>query len=143
MANVFWDTNLFVYLFQGHEALADKVVQLRQRMRERRDNLLTSALAIGEILVKPEEKADEAAAERYMAFFANSGAVQVIPFGLGAARRFASIRRDRSISKADAVHLACAASAGVDLFITNDDGLSRKLVSGIHFITSLERAPYF
>ena len=38
------------------------------------------------------------------------------------------------------VQLACAAAAGTDLFITNDDRLSRKNVRGIHFIQSLDKA---
>ena len=41
----------------------------------------------------------------------------------------------------DAIQLACAASVGIDLFITNDDRLSRKNIPGINFITSLARAP--
>ena len=40
----------------------------------------------------------------------------------------------------DAIQLACAAAAGVDLFITNDDRLSRKHVADVKFIASLERA---
>ena len=38
------------------------------------------------------------------------------------------------------IQLASAATAGVDLFITNDDRLSRKHVPDVKFITSLERA---
>ena len=39
----------------------------------------------------------------------------------------------------DAIQLACAAAGGTDLFITNDDRLSRKNVPGIAFIQSLQR----
>ena len=35
------------------------------------------------------------------------------------------------------MQLACSAIAGVDMFITNDQYLSRHVVSGIHFIQSL------
>lgn len=45
-----------------------------------------------------------------------------------------------AITAPDAIQLACAATAGVDLFMTNDDRLSRRLVPGVKFITSLERA---
>jgi predicted nucleic acid-binding protein len=41
----------------------------------------------------------------------------------------------------DAIQLACAAAAGIDLFITNDDRLSKFHVQGIHFITGLDQAP--
>lgn len=40
----------------------------------------------------------------------------------------------------DAIQLACAAQVGVDLFITNDDRLSRLTIPGIQFLVPLERA---
>ena len=55
MTRVFWDTNLFVYLLEGGE-LAARVKQVRTRMLERGDQLMTSALTLGELLVKPLEK---------------------------------------------------------------------------------------
>jgi hypothetical protein len=39
------------------------------------------------------------------------------------------------------MQLACAASAGVDLFITNDARLHSKQIHGIQFIVPLERVP--
>ncbi|SRR5579875_109797 len=47
----------------------------------------------------------------------------------------------KTFGGAEAIQLACAAAAGMDLFITNDDRLSRKRVPEIKFITSLQRAP--
>ena len=55
MSRVFWDTNLFVYLLEDKGELTDAVVSLRRRMIERSDELLTSTLTLGEILVKPIE----------------------------------------------------------------------------------------
>jgi predicted nucleic acid-binding protein len=109
-------------------------------MLERGDRLFTSAFAVGEILVKPMETGQRAVAERYLAFFRHP-AVTVIPFELESASRYASIRQDRSIRPADAIHLACAATAGIDLLITNDDRLSRKVIPGISFLCGLDRAP--
>ena len=45
-----------------------------------------------------------------------------------------------SIRAPDAIQLACASATGTDLFITNDERLSRKNIQGIHFIQSLEKA---
>ena len=137
MSRVFWDTNLFVYLIEGKGARAESVVALRRRMIERNDELLTSALTLGELLVKPVEMGDDALRDRYLR--AMEAGVTVLPFDAGAAPRFAAIRRDRSIRAPDAIQLACAAAAGTDLFITNDDRLSRKNVPGIAFIQSLQR----
>jgi len=65
----------------------------------------------------------------------------VIPFEFESSARYASIRKDRTVRPADAIHLACAASAGIDLFVTNDDRLSRKVVPGISFLCALDRVP--
>ncbi len=137
MSRVFWDTNLFVYLIEGKGARAESVVALRRRMIERNDELLASALTLGELLVKPVEMGDDALRDRYLR--AMEASVTVLPFDARAAPRFAAIRRDRSIRAPDAIQLACAAAAGTDLFITNDDRLSRKNVPGIAFIQSLQR----
>lgn len=138
MSRIFWDTNLFVYLLEGQGERAERVADLRQRMLEREDVLLTSALTLGEVLVKPLESGNETLAQRYEELI-TTGAI-VVPFDLSIASRFAEVRQDRSIRAPDAIQLACASVAKTDLFITNDDRLSRKNVEGIQFIQSLDVA---
>jgi len=138
LSRIFWDTNLFVYLVEDRGARAEQVVALRRWMIERGDELLTSALTLGEALVKPMEAGDEELMRQYE--HAIEAGATVLSFDHHAARRFADIRRDRSIRAPDAIQLACAAAANVDLFVTNDERLSRKHVRGIQFIQSLDRA---
>ena len=138
MSRIFWDTNLFVYLFEDKGELTEQVVALRERMVERSDELLTSTLTLGEILVRPLEVGDETLTRRYEQ--AITAAATVLPFDRIAAAAFAAIRRERSIAPPDAIQLACASVARVDMFITNDLRLSRQIVSGIHFIQSLANA---
>jgi predicted nucleic acid-binding protein len=109
-------------------------------MRTRGDRLFTSCLTLGEILVKPVSCHDKEVTDRYNGFFSRSG-ITVLPFDLHAASRYAHIRQDRAIRRSDAIQLATAASAGMSLFITHDDRLSRVVVSGIDFVSSLDRAP--
>jgi predicted nucleic acid-binding protein len=136
VTRVFWDTNLFVYLLEGGPAAA-RVRQIRSRMLERGDQLVTSGLTLGELLVKPRETSDAAARDHLMTLRAIA---TIVAFDEQAAPRYAEIRADRTIRAPDAIQLACAAAAAVDLFITNDDRLSRKHVTGVKFISSLERA---
>ena len=134
MTRIFWDTHVFLYLFEGG-AFAGDVKRLRERMIVRRDRLFTSSLTLGEILVRPlAAGADEAAV--YDA--AVTRAAAIIPFDAEAGRHYA--RLQTSIAAPDAVQLACAAAAGIDMFITNDDRLSSQVVPGIKFITPLSRA---
>ncbi len=136
MTKVFWDTNLFVYLFEGSR-FAARVREVRSRMLERGDQLLTSALTLGELLVRPAESGVTAARDHEVTL---RQIATILPFDAACAARYAAIRADRAIKAPDAIQLACAAAAGVDLFITNDDRLSRKHVPDVKFIASLDRA---
>ena len=140
MARIFWDTNLFIYLIEDRGALAERVVDIWRGMLMRSDRLYTSALTVGEILVKPVNEGARALELRYLRLMEDRR-ITVVPFDLSAAPAYSRIRADRSIRPPDAIQLACAASAEVDLFITNDDRLSTKHVPAIKFITSLARAP--
>jgi predicted nucleic acid-binding protein len=139
MSRIFWDTNLFIYLMEDYGELSTVVLELRKSMLARGDQLLTSALTLGEILVKPTEEGNSELCRRYEE--AITRAAVLLPFDLKAARNYAGIRSDRSVRAPDAVQLACAAGASVDLFITNDRRLQKKRVEGIHFIVSLDDAP--
>lgn len=140
MARIFWDTNLFIYLFEDNPAFANIVGELRQRMLARGDRLLTSTLTVGEVLVGAAKSPERGLAARYESFFRGS-ALTVIAFDLDAASHYAGIRQEPGITRPDAIQLACAAAARADLFITNDERLSKKIVPGLAFISSLERAP--
>ena len=138
MSRIFWDTNLFIYLLEDVGPQSDRVVFIRERMLERADELCTSTLTLGEVLVKPAEQGNEALRQRYEDVLSQTA--RVIVFDRETARRYAEIRRNRTIRPPDAIQLACAAQVGVDLFITNDNRLSRLTVPGIQFLVSLDRA---
>ena len=139
MSRVFWDTNLFIYLFEDYGPLSKTTAALRTKMLARGDQLLTSTLTLGEILVKPMEQGDMQLCSRYET--AITAAALILPFDAKAARIYASLRSDRALRPPDAIQLACAAAAGIDLLVTNDARLQRKQVDGIQFIVPLERVP--
>ena len=101
-------------------------------MLERGDQLFTSAFAVGEILVNPWRPAG-VKSRNVTSLFSVSPRLAVIPFELETSSRYAAIRGDRSVRPGDAIHLACAACAGIDLFITNDDRLSRRWLRALAF----------
>ena len=136
MTRIFWDTSLFLYLFEGGHR-ADDVKRLRERMIARDDRLFTTSVTMGEVLVKPAAAGGEVASQYESAM---TRAATILPFDLAAARRHAALRADRSIARHDLIQLSCASVAGIDMFITDDDRLSGKVVPGVKFITSLSRA---
>ena len=137
MSRVYWDTMLFIYWLEDHPKFGMRVDAVHSRMQERRDRLITSAFTFGEIFAGMYRKgsADEVAEVRGTL---RNVVSEIVPFGFEAADRYARIRGELSVSPADAIHLACAAEAGTDLFLTNDKTLVGKFVPGIQFIASLD-----
>jgi predicted nucleic acid-binding protein len=139
MSRIFWDSNLFIYFFEGNDERSAATKRLRKSMLDRGDQLLTSTLALAEILVKPTALRDQSRCRMYEEVLGRTALV--LPFDLGTARRYAAIRGGTSIKGPDAVQLACAGEAGVDLFVTNDRRLQGKRVEGIQFIVALDQVP--
>ena len=92
---------------------------------------------MGELLVKPY-KLKKIDLIRSIRDFFQSSEIEVLPFDLEAAEAYSRIRAEHTVSPADAIHLASAVQARVDLFLTNDRQLSRLNIPGIHFIASLD-----
>jgi predicted nucleic acid-binding protein len=139
MSRIFWDTNLFIYLFEDFGQFTEQVVALKDKMAKRGDQLFTSALTIGELLVKPTELGDLELCRKYVR--AVSASSHLISFDIAVAQFYAEIRCDHTLRSPDAIQLACAAAARMDLFVTNDSRLLSKRINGIHFIAQLDRVP--
>ena len=139
MSKVFFDTNVFVYLFEDYEPFSSMVDAVWRRMVQRGDKLVTSAMTLGELLVKPSKLGQASLVEQYD--HAIRTRAQVVSFDTQIAWRYASLRATHRIRNADAIQLACAAHFGVDLFITNDKELHRLNIPGIGFIAPLEKVP--
>jgi predicted nucleic acid-binding protein len=137
MSRIYWDTMLFIYWMEDHPRYGERVQQIFERMRDRRDQLCTSTFAVGEVLVGFHKRGATETAARVRRFFQQE-TVQVIPYTLETADLYAEIRAKSGISSADAIHLACAASADTDLFLTNDRNLVGKVIPGIQFIAGLD-----
>lgn len=141
MTAIFWDSNLFIYLFQKHPEFGPAVLGLWDRMRRRGDRLMTSAFTLGELLVHPQKFGNAERAQRYQNLFSDPASIQIINFDIHCAPHYAHLRGDRTISPADAIQLACAVAGRASLFITNDDRLSRKGIPGLPFISGLRSVP--
>lgn len=139
VSRIFWDTALFIYMIEEAGSLGEQARELASRMQKRDDSLYASTMTLGEVLTGPARSGNQQLAETYEQLFAKH--LALVPFDQGAARQYAQIRVDKSIDPPDAIQLACAAHAEVDLFVTNDKDLAKKTVSGVKFIALLDRVP--
>ena len=133
MSRVFWDTVLFAYLMDNHPDYSIRVRELLDRSYRRGDFLLTSYLALGEIVAGADKSPNRGKAAGIRSTIEEMGFSFLI-FGDRAVVPFSSLRAKTKLKVADAIHLACAASAGIDLFLTGDKDLMKLDVPGIQFI---------
>jgi len=140
VSRVFLDTNIFIYLIEDEGRLGKMAFELFEKLSRRRDEVLTSTLTLGEVLTQPMAAGRLDLVARYEQAL-NSTGVRLLSFDKAAARAYASVRSDRSIRPPDALQLAVAATAGCDLFVTNDKQLPGRIVPGIQFIVSLDKVP--
>jgi predicted nucleic acid-binding protein len=124
---------LLIYLLEGHPGFRARADGLLARARRRGDSLFTTYLALGEMMAGAEKSPQPQKALALRDTLREMG-FSFLPFDAGAVRPFSNLRAKQGLKVADAIHLACAASAGIDLFLTGDKQLVKLDVPGIQFI---------
>jgi len=137
MSRIYWDSMLFIYWLDDNPLFAGRVASIHNRMRERKDELITSAVTFGEVFAGAYRKGSSARADEVRAALL-SLLSEVVSFTVETANHYARIRASTNIASPDAIHLACAASAGTDLFLTNDKNLVGRVIPGIQFVAGLD-----
>ena len=132
MSRIYWDTMLLIYVLEGNPAYRKRVEELLIRSRRRGDALYTSYLAAGEIAAGTQKLSPQKAST--VLNLLEEAGFSFLPFDKGSVTPFSRLRGAQNIRTADAIHLACAASAGIDLFLTGDKQLTKLDVPGIQFI---------
>jgi predicted nucleic acid-binding protein len=137
VSRIYWDSMLFVYWIEDHPELAARMNQIRTRMEFRGDTLCSSVFTVGEVLTGFYKRGALETATQIREML-RPPLVELLPFTPETADHYARIRGNHRVSPADAIHLASAAQAGVDLFLTNDHRLQRLAIPGIHFIAGMD-----
>ena len=133
MSRIFWDSMIAIYLVEDHPVFAPRVQEFLERSFRRNDLLFTSYLALGEVLAGAAKSPDPHKTHAVQDTLKEIG-FSYLPFDHGAVAPFSRLRAKEKLKVADCVHLACAASAGIDLFLTGDKQLVKLDIPGIQFI---------
>jgi predicted nucleic acid-binding protein len=128
---------LFIYLLEDHPSYADRVEYLLKKIEQRGHTVCTSIFTVGEVLAGFYKRNESEALARVRTWL-KAPNIDLLPFTAGTVDRYARIRAAHGVSPADAIHLASAAEAGVQLFMTNDRKLTRLNIDQIDFIAGLD-----
>jgi predicted nucleic acid-binding protein len=137
MSRIYWDTMLFIYLLEDHPAFSSRARELLERAYKRKDALFTSYLALGELMAGADKGSRPQLAEIVAKTIEEMG-FSFLPFDGGSVAPFSTLRSKQKLKVADSIHLACAASAGIDLYLTGDMQLFKLDVPGIQFIADFK-----
>lgn len=131
---IFWDTNLFIYLWED-SPWRDRTRDFMRFIIGGEHVVVTSSLSVAEILVQPIKAGEQQTLAAYLEAFRS---LQVVPFDLQAAEVFAQLRAAHpSLRPPDAIQLATASIAGCDVFVTNDERLAAIHAPGVRRIGAL------
>lgn len=137
MSQIYWDSMVFIYLLESHPQFVSKVERILKQIESRGDMLMTSVFTIGEVLTGPRRLGATKLVDAIRSYF-DSGRVLFLPFDKKTADRYSILRSTLKVSQADGIHLAAAALAGADMFVTNDRKLWAMQVPGIKFMVDLD-----
>ena len=139
MSRIYWDSMVFIYVIERNPTYFPIVKTVHEAMKRRGDTLCTSIFTVGEVLVGPRKVGSQSGADCIRNYFAGD-TVSILPFTFETAEQFALIRSWTGASSSDAIHLAAAAEAHVDVFLTNDPDILPLKVPGIALIANLDPA---
>ena len=131
------DAMVWIYALEDHPTFGAAAQQLLLSLRAGRHTILSSHFLLAEVLVLPTRQRDAFTIAAYKRTLLVSDSVSVIPFHADAAGRFAELRATQRVKSPDAIHLALAASARADAFLTTDIRLLQLTIPGISRIGDL------
>ena len=128
--SVYFDTNCFIYRFEGIEPFWTLLQPVFEAATAGAMAIITSELTLLECLVKPRRMGDAPLERMLRDALANSREVRLLPISREVIDRAIDCRALHSIRTPDAIHAATALAHGCSSFYTNDAGFAR--VAGLN-----------
>ena len=121
-ATIYLDTNALIYMTEGSAAFKRHLEKFFEQIVDATARLVTSELALTEVLVHPIRDNNRKLLEAYNDLFEHF--VNARPITRRMLIRAAELRAGpRKYRTPDAIHIATAEDAGAQLFVTGDSGI--------------------
>lgn len=133
---VYFDANVFIYLMEGFAAFAADISDIGESLLHTEAEFFTSELTLCEVLVLPFRQNDTSLIARYRSLIEESGSFGLLPTRRETYVRASLFRGQFAMKTSDAIHMASAAEAGCQVFVTADRGI--KAPRGIE-VVALEK----
>ena len=114
------DTSPFIFFIEEHPSYAPVVDPFFEAVSRGEIQLVTSTIALLEVLVHPIRHDDEHLAQRYNDILLSSPHISTIAVTPKTSQLAAELRAEHNLKTPDAIHLATALSQNAAAFLTND-----------------------
>jgi predicted nucleic acid-binding protein len=117
---VYFDTNIFIYVLEGFAEAESQLHEIRTALLTGGCEVFTSELTLCELLVPHFRSNNLEMIKQYRGFLEKSGAVTLIETSRETYLRASDYRGQFGLKTPDAIHVASAAGAHCEVFVTND-----------------------
>lgn len=114
------DTALFIYFIEESRDYVDLVLPIFSAASNGQRQIVTSAVALLEVMIVPYRSGNLHLAEKYEAILTRSRGVELVKISEAQLRAGAQLRALFGIRTPDALQLAAGLSRGCTAFVTND-----------------------
>lgn len=129
--SVYVDANIVIYAVEQGNPWSANLRRFFDAVDRQQIRGLTSELTLAEVMAKPIKIGALELINTYEAFLGANSTLQVVPIDRSILRSAAALRGQLGIKLLDAIHAATASHYDCELFFSNDDDLSRKVVPRI------------
>lgn len=117
---IYLDTNVLIYFVEGNDSFSAVLRDVFQAIDNRSLVAVTSELTLAEVLVKPLAEAKTAIASIYRTLLSGEGPIRMLTVDRSVLLAAAELRARLGGRLFDAIHVASAAQAACDVFLTQD-----------------------
>jgi predicted nucleic acid-binding protein len=118
---VYFDTNIFIYLFEGSATFHSQILELQSLVEHQEITVISCDLVYSELL--PPIVHDTGAMQTLLNFLNDSAAFTIVPVNRETFIHAGILRGETGMKTPDALHVASAMQAECDFFLTNDKKL--------------------
>jgi predicted nucleic acid-binding protein len=138
---VYLDTDAIIYSVEKIDPYATLLQPLWLAAQAGQFTILSSDLALLEVLVKPLQNADSVLEHAFRALLLASREVQLLPISRSVLEAAARLRATTGIKTPDAIHAATGLEYGAALFVSNDTGYRRVAGLPVTILSDVLAAP--
>jgi predicted nucleic acid-binding protein len=120
-AIVYVDSAIFIYTLQSEQRYFTILNVFWEKFQAGKIQIVSSELALMEILVQPLKLSDSQRVKGYERFLTESN-IQLMPINRQILKEAAQLRSIKRIKTPDAIHASTAIHYGCTIFFTNDRG---------------------